>query len=1132
MRVIHLIFCLLMVVVFGQNTYSQLSLETFGKNRVQHRKFDWRYFEFDRFRVYYYDRGGAELARFVAEQANQDVKAIERTMNSNFPPMLNIILYNNYSDYIQSNIDYNTELEISDPYAGNVKIAGDKLVIYFTGKHVDLKNQLRRGMAQVILERALFGNDVKTFARNALSQKIPNWLSLGYVEYTVFGWDTESEQEWKQLLREDKMYFTTAIRRDEALAGRAFWKYIAARYGPNEVRNLYFLVLQKNNLKQAISDRFQMKTNHLLDSMMVYYKNRYEFEQQLSEDPATDSAFFIVKKINPDLEIRDIRVSPRGSDIAYVEWENGEYRVVLERTINTLKSHERTRGIILTGGVRDFTADSDPDYPLLAWSNTGFKLGIIYPKGGKLFFKIYDAVKGKFFNYEIKYNRFDRIQGFTFMEDDEMIVLSAIRNGQSDLFEYRYRFGRYTQLTDDTYDDLSPVFISGGARKGIAFLSNRPLPYMNIRTLPNELPTQPMNAFFYFHTTKSDELLQLTQVQDENIVDIIPYGQDNYAYLSDKSGIRNRYIVLFARNIHNRDSAYSVPVTNYSSNIVSQQYNAASSKIAEVVQDGSEYKVYFRRIALPKPFGDADIKEPLFIRNIDEEKKQNSTQSEAQKERALTIISSDDFITEFTLNASDTQKVVPLRQESVDFAKQLDVGASDEQGYDTSKQYVLVDENLIDGKKVRYVDSTFIKLRSYRYFNTFHISSFSVHLDNSLIFNRYQSYSGHLGVFSNPDLGGMLTMVLKDRMEDQRITGGLRINPDLTMSYLFKYENLKKRLDWNIVGFLQGARSSTLVGVYNGSSITVSEIPTKTQMGIVQLGLNYPFNRVESVRAQLSLREDRTILKASERVGLMIPDLRERYFMARLEYVRDDTKAPALNIFNGLRYKVYGEYFNKFQVENQNFSDRNGVINNQTGGFYSFGFDGRYYKPLYRDFIFAVRVAGAHAGGTQQIMWTMGGVDNEFSPKYNNLLLPTLKNTYAFQSLVTNLRGYPQNARNGNTYFVTNLELRMPVFTTLSNKVIQSNFLKNFQVVGFVDIGSVWEGLLPDRNLERNNRFYYPDPFNPQIIVTVPYPLPNQLAVGYGAGLRMYIYSYFLRVDFARNIENTGRIHFSIGYDF
>src|SRR5690606_5233209 len=122
---------------------------------------------------------------------------------------------------------------------------------------------------------------------------------------------------------------------------------------------------------------------------------------------------------------------------------------------------------------------------------------------------------------------------------------------------------RLTQITDDEWDDLNPVFVSGGSRRGVVFLSNRPKPVINIQPLPNELPIGMMNAYFYSTTTKSYDLLQLTNEKKGTISDIVPYGSDHFAYLSDKNGVRNRYVVLFARDVNNRDSAYSVPVTNY-----------------------------------------------------------------------------------------------------------------------------------------------------------------------------------------------------------------------------------------------------------------------------------------------------------------------------------------------------------------------------------------------------------------------------------------------------------------------------------------------------------------------------------------------------------------------------------------
>ncbi|NDC41676.1 MAG: hypothetical protein EBZ77_09020, partial [Chitinophagia bacterium] len=66
---IAIVATLLLLVVTGATSYGQSYVETFGQNRVQLRKFDWKFFDTKHFRVYHYDRSGRQLGRYVAEEA-------------------------------------------------------------------------------------------------------------------------------------------------------------------------------------------------------------------------------------------------------------------------------------------------------------------------------------------------------------------------------------------------------------------------------------------------------------------------------------------------------------------------------------------------------------------------------------------------------------------------------------------------------------------------------------------------------------------------------------------------------------------------------------------------------------------------------------------------------------------------------------------------------------------------------------------------------------------------------------------------------------------------------------------------------------------------------------------------------
>ena len=75
---------------------AQSYVEVFGQNRLQYRKFDWKYFDTKHFRVYHYDRAGRQLGRYVAEEAENDIPVIEKKLGGEFPKRFNIILYNSY----------------------------------------------------------------------------------------------------------------------------------------------------------------------------------------------------------------------------------------------------------------------------------------------------------------------------------------------------------------------------------------------------------------------------------------------------------------------------------------------------------------------------------------------------------------------------------------------------------------------------------------------------------------------------------------------------------------------------------------------------------------------------------------------------------------------------------------------------------------------------------------------------------------------------------------------------------------------------------------------------------------------------------------------------------------------------
>lgn len=119
---------------------------------------------------------------------------------------------------------------------------------------------------------------------------------------------------------------------------------------------------------------------------------------------------------------------------------------------------------------------------------------------------------------------------------------------------------------------------------------------------------------------------------------------------------------------------------------------------------------------------------------------------------------------------------------------------------------------------------------------------------------------------------------------------------------------------------------------------------------------------------------------------------------------------------------------------------------------------------------------------------------------------------------------------NGNNAVVINSEFRLPVFTTLLSRPINNAFLRNFQLVQFVDLGTAWNGAY--NKLTRPYISYV----DQSVQVILKGNGVGPFAGGYGFGLRSTLLGYFLRVDAGWPMSGffNGKPlwYFSLGLDF
>jgi outer membrane protein assembly factor BamA len=200
--------------------------------------------------------------------------------------------------------------------------------------------------------------------------------------------------------------------------------------------------------------------------------------------------------------------------------------------------------------------------------------------------------------------------------------------------------------------------------------------------------------------------------------------------------------------------------------------------------------------------------------------------------------------------------------------------------------------------------------------------------------------------------------------------------------------------------------------------------------------------------------------------------------------------------------------------------------------------DARHYQMLDRRSVLAVRMAAATSFGSERMLYFLGGVDNGLFSTFNNTIPIPQEGNFAFEALATNLRGFPINIRNGNSYALINSELRVPIFKYFSRKPVMGNFWRNFQIVGFFDVGTAWQGGTPyggDNPINTVTLTEGPAGQSPIVIVKVNY-FRDPLVAGYGIGARALIFGMYLRADYGWGIETRvvqkPRLHLALGTDF
>lgn len=1116
------LFVTIFILIGISSGFAQRADETFGKNRVQYRQFDWQYLSGENFDLYFYDNR-KDVAREALEYLESEFDRITDMIG--YPPYFKtkVFMYNSLGDLRQSNVGLNRTIYT---VGGETEFVKPYVEVAHLGTIQEFKEELLFQVSSLMVDEMMFGGNLKDIFQSALLLNLPDWFVDGASLYIAKGWSVEMDDFIRQFMRKSKPKKLGKLEgREAALAGQSVWNFIGEKYGKSSIANILNYTRVTRNEEKSILITLGISFKQLMTEWQQYYA---EMEAVVSKSYVVppDSNIFTLFH-NKTTQFTTVKISPDGRYIAYAENDRGHY-VVKVKELAT----EREK-VIIRGGSKVINQRVDYNVPLISWADD-HTLGVIGLTRGHYMFWLYDLSTKSTLPRQL--DRFSNVRSFDFSSNGRLMILSADFEGQNDLFLGSTRRDRVRRLTNDIYDDLDPVFVPNSA--SIVFSSNRSSDTLKVgKTEPIDKLTNNYNLYSYDLDTTKTILRRITNTLSK---DYAPKALDEhtFVYLSDQRGIIN----LFKFDLNT--SIYS-QVTNYASSIKEYDLNFSSRQLAVVATKDMRENIFIssnfnpdRQIFTPatrrkdlqqarairqrrkQAAPDTTQNKKMSIKDFLKERMKESQPTEDDTVAIDTIENKTPPIPEGTVGKDSVNTVVPQGDSTVvatdDREKSPVPNAEKEVNTDN---YEFEDEVIETETKP---SDTFLTrvMKSHeksRITGPFpYEPKFSAdNLVTSLVIDPLRG------------LGLSIETQMNDMLENYRFFGGLMTTIDLRNCDVYaEWQYLPNYIDYNVRFDRKAIRwepsSSDDEDIYNytlhrieaGASLPLSDRARFTIKPMFELA------RSVSLGSSASPPED--TVRASP--------LNNYYGGIRSEIVYDNSVSTGMNIIEGTRAKIA-------------FVHHQG-LNNEDNSFSQVYADIRHYQKLYKDIVLAFRGYGGSFFGRSPKQYLLGGMDNwAFNEKQDEGTTsegePNPLGVYGqdnqdllFVEFATNLRGFDYATLFGNNVLLFNAELRVPL-RTFAGGPISSNFFRNMQFTGFYDIGTSWSGAPPfDSQNSVSYKVIDESPFEVQLKNFL-----NPWLYSYGVGLRSVILGYYVKFDLAWPVENfevadDPRLQFTLGFDF
>jgi len=1010
----------------------------FGKNKVQYRKFDWKYISSTNFDIYFYD-DSKYLAEFAARHGEAALKSIERTLNYKLNKRFALIIYNSQNEFQQTNV---ISSYLPEGVGGVTELFKNRVVVPFQGDYSQFRHVIHHELVHAVMNDLFYGGTLQSALSSNSLNEIPIWVSEGLAEWeSIGGLDAQTDMFMRDVTLSENLVPLQYLNNYYAYrGGQSFFWYIADKYGEQRVGDFINRLYITGDIKNTFQSSFNMSLDDFSEQWQKDIKKYYFPDIDKFENPEDYAIRITNHKKERNFYNSSPAVSPSGTKLAFISDRDGLYGVFIQ----DLTKKEEPRKLVSSLRRTDFE-ELNILTPGISWNPDGTKLAISAKAGNEDAIFIVAAETGE---YERILLGFSSISSVNWSPDGRLIAFIATNGISSDIYIYNLTTKKTENLTNDVFSDFLPVWDKNS--KLIYFISDREN-NLNISSNPYEVKMWKHNfdsrdIYSFNLETKKINRITFDPENNKTSLAVSPDGK-KILYVSELNGIGNIYELDLS-------TGKSKPKTNSLNGITQLSLSATGNDLFFSSLTNGGYDIFQIKNPLNRKF-DLDTL-PLTKLKL----------SEIQRKSLMSNLN-DNQNDSLSVN-NNKDELIGYGNFEVEFDRQQFVKPNPD-----------INENLTDSKTA--ITGLINDDQEFQVFD------YKIKFSPDVII-------GNPGFSTLYGYQGVAQILFSDVLGNHQIYVEANLWVDLKNSnILASYAYMPEVIDYYITGY----HSSILSFGYNFNYIY------RFRNYGIRLDAQYPFSLFDRIEWGL----DWINLSKENVTDQSLPDVHRMLFMPKARYVYDDVLFGFMSPYQGSRFYV------GFQGTPR-FSD-NGI------GFMTITGDFRNYIPLFDYMTIATRFAGGASLGPNPQKFYLGGTDNWINRSFSNNSLPFDKPEDFLNEFVMPLRGFDVNTINGDKYFLTNVELRFPLFQALLAGPIPILF-RNIMGAFFFDMGGAWYGDLSS--------------FKSTTTDSQGNPIPNNLLMSAGIGVRTFLLGLPVKFDISWRNEyyswSQPQYWFSLGYDW